>query len=1044
MEHSSTHVKWFLVCALHGTFVLSLSLGLELPARAATSGNESDHLALLAFKSHIIQDPLQIMSSWNDSLHFCNWAGVTCNPSNGRVMILNLEAQKLVGSIPSSIGNLSLLTGINLQNNSFHGEIPPELGRLLHLQHLNLTANSLGGMIPTNLTHCTELRILKLNYNELTGPIPDQLSSLSKLLILSLGVNSLAGKIPAWIGNFSSLLILGLTQNNLVGSIPDELGHLSHLGIFQLYGNQLSGIVPPSIYNISSIYYFSVTQNHLHGQIPTDVGLTLPNLQIFAGGVNNFKGTIPVSISNASGLQILDFAQNNLTGTLPTSLERLRALYWLNFDDNELGYGKNGELNFVNSLVNCTNLFKLGIARNHFGGELPSSIANLSTQMAKFTMGSNLIYGNIPFGIGNLVNLNNLAMEDNLFTGNVPDVIGKLQNLQGLSLNGNDLSGPIPPLFGNLTSLTKLLMEENSFDGTIPSSIGNCYNLQTLNLSRNNLSGTIPIQVIGLSSLSISLDISYNSLTGPIPSEVGNLVNLMELDVSMNNFTGEIPSSIASCTSLEILHMEHNMFQGTISQSLKALRGLLEIDLSHNNFSGQIPSFLGTFSLKKLDLSFNDFEGELPKEGIFTNTSALSILGNDKLCGGIPELLLPTCSKKLHSSGNLLAPEVLIPAITAIILISIMFCCLVAYLMLQKSRTRTSIASSLEGLRSRVSYSELMKSTNGFSMENLIGSGSFGSVYKGLSGDGKVVAVKVLNLQQEGASKSFIDECKALTTIRHKNLLKIITLCSSVDLEGNDFKALVFEFMCNGSLDQWLHPTDDDKQPRAKSFSIVQRLNIAIDVASALNYLHYHCQTPIVHCDLKPSNVLLDEDMTAHVGDFGLAKFLLEASSSAIPSSTSVGLKGSIGYIPPEYGTGGQVSILGDVYSYGILILEMFTGKRPTDDIFQDGLSLHKFVTMAFPKCIMDIVDPSLLIGGGENDDENGEVIREREIIKEDDTQTSARKREECLVAVMRVGLSCSNAESRERVTMDDVVNIMHAIRDSFLGLKNKNWRRIR
>lgn len=195
---------------------------------------------------------------------------------------------------------------------------------------------------------------------------------------------------------------------------------------------------------------------------------------------------------------------------------------------------------------------------------------------------------------------------------------------------------------------------------------------------------------------------------------------------------------------------------------MKALRGLLEIDLPHNNLSGQIPSFLGTFSLKKLDLSFNDFEGEVPKEGIFANTSALSILGNDKLCGGIPELLLPTCSKKLHSSGNLLAPKVLIPAI---ILISIMFCYLVAYLMLTKSRPRTSIASSLEGLRSGVSYSELMKSTNGFSVENLTGSGSFGLVYKGLSGDGKVVAVKVLNLQQEGATKSFIDECKALTTI---------------------------------------------------------------------------------------------------------------------------------------------------------------------------------------------------------------------------------------------------------------------------------------
>ncbi|KAL7169676.1 hypothetical protein ACSBR2_034661 [Camellia fascicularis] len=1042
MEHSSSYVKWFLICMLHGTFVFCQ----ELPAKTLTSENESDRMALLAFKSRIIQDPLQIMSSWNDSLHFCNWAGVICSPSNGRVLILNLEAQKLVGSIPPSIGNLSLLTGINLQNNSFHGEIPPELGRLLHLQHLNLTSNSLGGMIPTNLTHCTELRILNLNYNELTGPIPDQLSSLSKLLILSLGVNSLAGKIPAWIGNFSSLLILALTRNNLVGSIPDELGHLSHLGIFQLYGNQLSGIVPPSIYNISSIYYFSVTQNHLHGQIPTDVGLTLPNLQIFAGGVNNFKGTIPVSISNASGLEILDFAQNNLTGTLPTSLGRLRALYWLNFDDNELGYGKNGELNFVNSLVNCTNLFKLGIARNHFGGELPGSIANLSTKMAKFTMGSNLIHGNIPFGIGNLVNLINLAMEDNLFTGSVPDIIGKLQNLEGLSLKGNKLSGPIPPLFGNLTSLTKLLMEENSLDGNIPPSIGNCYNLLTLNLSRNNLSGPIPKQVIGLSSLSISLDISHNSLTGPIPAEVGNLMNLMELDVSMNNLTGEIPSSIASCSSLEILHMEHNMLQGTISQSWKTLRGLLEIDLSHNNLSGQIPRFLGKFSLKKLDLSFNDFEGEVPKEGIFANTSAISILGNDRLCGGVPELLLPACSKKLHSSGNLLAPKVVIPAITAIILISIMFCCLVAYLMLKKSRNRTSTATSLEGLRSGVSYLELLKSTNGFSMENLIGSGSFGSVYKGLDGDGKVIAVKVLNLQQEGASKSFIDECKALKRIRHRNLLKIITACSSVDLDGNDFKALIFDFMSNGNLDQWLHPRDDIEQHQAKSLNIVQRLSIAIDIAQALNYLHCHCETPIVHCDLKPSNVLLDEDMTAHVGDFGLAKILLEASSSTIPSSMSVALKGSIGYIPPEYGTSGQVSILGDVYSYGILLLEMFTGKRPTDDTFQDGLSIHKFVAMALPKHIMDIADPSLFVEEDEeNDDENGNVTEEKAIIKEEDTQTSARSiKEECLVGVMRVGLSCSNAESRERMTMEDVVNKMHAIRDLFIGFENRNRRRMK
>ncbi|PQQ20163.1 putative LRR receptor-like serine/threonine-protein kinase [Prunus yedoensis var. nudiflora] len=227
-------------------------------------------------------------------------------------------------------------------------------------------------------------------------------------------------------------------------------------------------------------------------------------------------------------------------------------------------------------------------------------------------------------------------------------------------------------------------------------------------------------------------------------------------------------------------------------------------------------------------------------------------------------------------------------------------------------------------------------------MDAMISMGSFGSVYKGtIPTTGKVVAVKVLNLQQKRASKSFIDECKALRSIRHRNLLKIITACSSIDNQGNDFKSLVFEFMENGSLDMWLYPINDE-QYQSKRLSFIQRLNIAIDVASALDYLHNHCETSIVHCDLKPSNVLLDQDIVAHVGDFGLARFLLEASNTQSQSQTmSARLRGSIGYIPPEYGMGCQVSLLGDIYSFGILLLEIFIGKRPTDALFRDGLCIH-------------------------------------------------------------------------------------------------------
>ncbi|ONK61123.1 uncharacterized protein A4U43_C08F26480 [Asparagus officinalis] len=201
----------------------------------------------------------------------------------------------------------------------------------------------------------------------------------------------------------------------------------------------------------------------------------------------------------------------------------------------------------------------------------------------------------------------------------------------------------------------------------------------------------------------------------------------------------------------------------------------------------------------------------------------------------------------------------------------------------------------------KVSYAELVKATNGFSAGNMIGIESFGTIYKGIFDEDrkKIVAVKVLNLQMQGASKSYMAECEALRNIRHRNLVKIFTTCSSVDFRGDDFKAVVFEFMRNGNLDDWLYPKVIE-QFKPKKLNLMARLNIAIDVASALDYLHHQCGTPIIHCDLKPSNILLGDHMTAHVGDFGLARFLKEiVSKSSQNSMSSVGLRGTIGYIAP-------------------------------------------------------------------------------------------------------------------------------------------------
>jgi serine/threonine protein kinase len=182
----------------------------------------------------------------------------------------------------------------------------------------------------------------------------------------------------------------------------------------------------------------------------------------------------------------------------------------------------------------------------------------------------------------------------------------------------------------------------------------------------------------------------------------------------------------------------------------------------------------------------------------------------------------------------------------------------------------------------------LARATDSFTSENLIGVGSFGAVYKGrmeISGEQVEVAVEVLNLQQAGASRSFDAECEVLRCIRHRNLVKVITVCSSIDSRGSEFKALVFEFLPNGNLDQWLRKNlEENNEP--KVLDLIERLQIAVDVASALEYLHHHKPFPIIHCDLKPSNIILDDDMVAHVGDFGLARFLSTNTTDTIDEST--------------------------------------------------------------------------------------------------------------------------------------------------------------
>ncbi|XP_012845863.1 PREDICTED: LRR receptor-like serine/threonine-protein kinase EFR [Erythranthe guttata] len=665
-----------------------------------------------------------------------------------------------------------------------------------------------------------------------------------------------------------------------IGEIPQSLSQLEGLSYLDLGDNNLIGTIPSAMFNISTIEQFQVDFNDIHGTIPSTIGLTLPNLKLLVLGKNQFSGRVPITLSNVSSLELLVLSVNDFNGIMPrfgglSKLDSLYAAATLIEDD----------ISFISSLTNCTSLRVLDLGDNPLiTGSIPETIANMSTHFDRLGIYGTQIVGRIPTGIGNLIRLTRLQLSYNNLEGPIPLSIGRLFNLRVLDLEDNRITCDAPSAIGNLTLLYSLSLQRNNFSGIIPTSLANCTNMRELDLSRNNFIGPIPREIL-IPTCYVFLNLSYNALTGSIPVQVGSLTKVEVLDFSNNRLSRLIPNSLGTCNSLEWLHLEGNLFEGQIPQGLSSLMGLTNLDLSRNNLSGTIPIFLSEKSADNWSLK---------------NKTAISLEGNEKLCGGIFELNLPPCSSSSISSKNNLSTP--IKVVIPIVGVAAILCLII---ILYKRRTINTSLSSLPlsaGIPFlRLSYADLLHATNGFSEYNILGRGRFGSVYKGIIDNGhKFLAVKILNLFVNGASKSFMAECNALSGIRHENVVKMLSVCESVDFQGNDFKALIYEFKANGSLDKWLYYNREQEKGQSETqlryLDIKERLNIAIDIAQAVEYLHCGTNSTIVHGDLKPSNIILDQDMTACVGDFGLAKII---SSILSESSGTIGIRGTIGYVPP-------------------------------------------------------------------------------------------------------------------------------------------------
>ncbi|XVF78828.1 hypothetical protein PTKIN_Ptkin14bG0168400 [Pterospermum kingtungense] len=940
-----------------------------------------------------------------------------------------LRENQLIGSIPSIQLNMSSLETIDLSSNNLTGHIPPNMFDYLpKLKGLFLAFNQLSGRIPMDLFKCQALEELSLFFNYLEGSIPGEIGNLTMLTGLYLGSNNLKGEIPpqigdllnlkklnlqnsyvlgaipSAIGNLTSLKLLDFSENNLTGKIPLQFGNLPHLEQLYMGGNGISGTIPHGIFNSSTLRIIDLDGNRFSGSLPSTLGLGLPKVEILILGDNEFSGSILASISNASRLTILDIYKNSFSGYIPTDLGNLRDLQILNIAENDLASTpSSSEWSFITSLANCKHLRYLWLGANPLlGGKLPVSIGNLSVEQFQ-AYGCN-IKGNIPREIGNLTKLIDLNLDDNQLTGSIPITVGRLRTLQSLSLQGNRLERTLPNELCYLKNLGFLYLAGNKLGGAIPACLGDLVSLRYLILGSNKFANSIPSTLTRLTDL-LQLDLSSNSLSGALPVDIGKWKVITRIDFSKNQLSGEISKSIGDLKDLIYLSLSDNKFQGSIPDSFGGIIGLQVLDLSRNSFEGIIPkSMEKLLYLKAFNLSFNRLEGKIPDGGPFANYSIQSFAGNKALCVA-PQSRLPLPPCEAHSSGKhsrktiKLVEYILLPVGSTILVLALIL------FFSKRRKTNANLPVTQENLKElaewrRVSYQELYQATDGFSDMKLQGVGSFGSVYQGTLSDGLSIAVKVFNLELEGVFKSFDIECEVLRNIRHRNLVKIISSCSNLD-----FKALVLEFMPSGSLQKRLYSHNT-------FLDMLQRLSIMIDVASALEYLHHGYTTPVIHCDLKPSNVLLDEDMVAHLGDFGISKLLGEGDS-AIHTMTLA----TIGYMAPEYGSEGIVSTKGDVYSFGILLMETITGKKPTDEIFAGEMNLKYWVKRSLPSALMEVVDNNLLNDG--------------------ESRYSATTKD-CAFSILQLALECSEEDPEGRIGMKEVVAKLNKIKIKFLKESNR------
>ncbi|XP_002962286.2 receptor-like protein kinase HSL1 [Selaginella moellendorffii] len=986
--------------------ILAAVLGSCFAIFAVVLGDGSDQVvAMLALKSGIV-DRYDRLASWKSSDKSpCGWEGVEC--VTGIVVGINIGSRNLSGSIDGlfDCSGLSNLSSFAAYDNSFSGGFPAWILSCKNLVSLELQRNpSMGGALPANLSALSLLQHLDLSFDPFTGTIPEELGGLKNLQRLLLWSCKLEGPLPSSIGELSSLTNLTLSYNNLGPELPESLRNLSTLQSLKCGGCGLSGRIPSWLGDLRKLDFLELTYNSLSGDIPVAI-LGLPKLTKLELYNNLLTGGIPREIAGLTSLTDLDLSSNSLSGSIPEEIASIRGLALIHLWNNSLtGAVPRG-------IANLTALYDVGLFQNRLTGKLPPDMGSLSS-LQIFDVSSNNLSGEIPRNLCRGGRLWRLMLFQNSFSGGIPPELGSCESLIRVRIFGNSLSGAVPPGLWGKPLMVILDISDNQLEGAIDPAIAKSERLEMLRIFGNQLGGELPRSMGRLRSLN-QLNASGNQLTGSIPSEIAQCLSLTYLFLDGNKLQGPIPGEIGELKRLQYLSLARNSLSGSIPGEVGELSNLISLDLSENQLSGRIPPELGKLRLAEFthfNVSYNRLTGSVP----FDVNSAVfgsSFIGNPGLCvttSGSPcsassgmEADQTQRSKRSPGVMALIAGVVLASAAVVSLAASCWF-----YRKYKALVHREEQDQRFGGRGEALEWSLTPFQKLDFSQEdvlasldedNVIGCGGAGKVYKASLKNGQCLAVKKLwsssggkdTTSSSGWDYGFQAEIESLGRIRHVNIVRLLCCCSN-----GETNVLVYDYMPNGSLGDLLH----SKKGGVLDWSA--RYRAALGAAHGLAYLHHDCVPQILHRDVKSNNILLSEDFDGLLADFGLARLLEGSSSGENGGGYSVSsLPGSLGYIAPEYAHKLKVNEKSDIYSYGVVLLELLTGRRPVDAGFgDDGMDIVRWVCAKIQSRddVIKVFDPRI-VGASPRD----------------------------MMLVLKIALHCTSEVPANRPSMREVVRML-------------------